>query len=184
MDLLRSLSNFLFYFFEYSMVQGLVSGIVSTFIGVVLGVPVALWINRRVEDATEREKRSKIVYSLLSELRDNKILLSGWPEIKPGSGVSLSEDVVIKVCLALSDEVWNSFSEGGELEWIKNPNFLNALARAYRMIKHIKLLANMYVNGSTDDHDVQPELITYVNDAKTYISNLLLIPNPYASKKD
>jgi hypothetical protein len=58
-------------FFNVSFWQGFLGNLLATIIGVAIGIPVAFWISRTVETATEREKKFKILSLLHFELRTN-----------------------------------------------------------------------------------------------------------------
>lgn len=127
------------YFFNVNFWQGFVGNLFATLIGVIVGIPVAFWINRRVEYLTEKDKREQIKSILTNELTltDNRISL--W--IKEGKK---GGNAVIILVQSLDDQLWNSLSAGGELQWIKDPKLLVVLSNTYTSIKNIRYLASKY----------------------------------------
>lgn len=138
-------------FFDFSFWQSFVSNLFSTIIGVALGIPVAFWISRQVESVNEKEKRQKTLIALRIELNHIDMRVSNW--IESSTGVSKDIDMA-NIGISLSDETWKAFSDGGELQWIKNPLILDALAGMYSEIARIKLLSDRYftllLNDRTD----------------------------------
>jgi hypothetical protein len=127
-------------FFNVSFWQGFVGNLLATILGVAAGIPIAFWINRRVESETEKEKREKILYNLLLELEENHQIITRWQESKD---VGPSKEMYGAL---LSDEVWNTFSDGGELQWIKDKSLVGWLAWTYSDIKRTKYLYDSYLH--------------------------------------
>jgi hypothetical protein len=127
-------------FFNTSFWQGFVGNLLATIIGVAVGIPVAFWINRKVEADTERGKRQKIMHSLHAELQSNKERLIKWQRDNL-QGVTKSMYGAF-----ISHEVWDTFSDGGELQWIKDVYLLEWLARTYGNIKRIRYLYDAYLH--------------------------------------
>jgi hypothetical protein len=125
-------------FFDFSFWQSFLSNLLATIIGVGLGIPVALLINRWVESKTEKERKKKILSVLRVELMENFTVLRGW--VNEGK----KKVDVLQLTATLKDESWSAFSEGGELEWIKDPYLLSELSDAFSTIRSIKLLADRY----------------------------------------
>ena|SRR5689334_3493052 len=48
------------------------------------------------------------------------------------------------VGLSLADETWKSFSDGGELQWLKDPGLLTILAGTYARIGYVRSLSEKY----------------------------------------
>jgi hypothetical protein len=158
-------------FFDLSFLQGFVGNLFATVIGVVVGIPVAFWINKRVETITEKEKKHKILLALKSELEFNENILSKWRKNREESPSKHMYGAL------LGDEVWNTFSDGGELQWIKDAGFLATLAFAYGNIKRIRYLYDSYLHweslagtpGEIIDHD----LWRFITDAEANIRSAL-----------
>ncbi len=127
-------------FFEISFWQGFAGNLFATLIGVIVGIPIAFWINNQVETKTEQEKKAKILKLLSVELSSNRSLLIEWEEDRNSSSPKKMYGAL------LSDEVWNAFSDGGELQWIKNTELLSLLATSYGEIKRIKYLYESYLH--------------------------------------
>jgi hypothetical protein len=48
----------------------------------------------------------------------------------------------------LRNESWKAFSDGGELEWVKDPKLLNDLSDAYYAIRSVMSLSDKYCQVS------------------------------------
>ena len=103
-------------FFDTSFWQNFVSNTLATIVGaVILGIPIALWLNKHQEKSSEKERKKKILSLLREELLINLTQLSGWEK---------NDNKRIEVNIIgpfLRNESWKAFSDGGELQWIKNP---------------------------------------------------------------
>jgi hypothetical protein len=132
-------------FFNVNFWQGFLGNLLATILGVAIGIPVAFWINRRVETTTEHEKKQKILEQLLPEIEFNRTRISTWKD-QGETGWTL-----ITVGLKLRDEVWEAFSDGGELAWIRDATLLANLADVYGKIKRIKYLTDKYVDSDSRD---------------------------------
>jgi hypothetical protein len=122
------------HFFDIPFWQGFIGNLFATIIGVIVGIPVAFWINKRVEVSTEREKKKKILVMLSTELTQNKDVLVYWQERKQDYYEGKRYGALLR------DEIWHAFSDGGEIQWIKDMTLLGAIANAYGEVKHIKYL--------------------------------------------
>jgi hypothetical protein len=121
-------------FFDFTFWQNFVSNSLATLLGIIIGIPVALWINSWQERKTEKEHKRKILYLLYGELITNHEVLTKWwgDEGKRVLGVMPA---------LLHFELWSSFSDGGELQWIKDPDLLNWISDAYYSIKSVMYLS-------------------------------------------
>ena len=127
-------------FFDTSFWQSFVSNAFATFLGAGFGVLGALLLNNYLERRTEKERKKKILSVLQVELIENLTVLNGWGK----SGKKKVE--VLQLTAILKDESWSAFSDGGELEWIKDPYLLAELSDAFSTIRSIKFLADRYFN--------------------------------------
>jgi hypothetical protein len=125
-------------FFDFSFWQSFVSNFLATIIGVGLGIPAALLINRWIESRTEKERKKKILSVIKVELYENLTVLNSW--LKEGA----KKVEVLQLTAMLKDESWTAFSDGGELEWIKDPYLLAEFSDAFSTIRSIKLIADRY----------------------------------------
>ncbi len=128
-------------FFSLSFWQGFVGNLFATIIGVIVGIPIAFWISGKVESRTEKEKKQKILGILAKELnqvRDSILEFNRNPE--SGKRVPLGFTMPI--------ETWRAFSDGGELQWIKDTSLLVQLASTYELINHFKFLSQQYLEAS------------------------------------
>lgn len=103
----------------------------ATVIGVVVGIPIALELNRheiaaearRAAEAKlleENQRRSKILGLLRAELvQDRDQLKSCQP-----AGAASKRTVLLP---GLKDELWHAFSDGGELQWLQDPDLIDVL---------------------------------------------------------
>ncbi len=127
-------------FFDTSFWQNFVSNALATFVGAVVGIPIALWLNRHQEKSSEKERKEKILRLLQEELTINLGHLSEWNKTRH------KERYANIIGPFLRDESWMGFSDGGELEWIKDPALLSELANAYSYIRLLQQLTERYFN--------------------------------------
>ncbi len=125
-------------FFDFSFWQSFLSNMGATIIGVGLGIPAALWINRQIEGKTEKERKKKLLSIIKVELGENQFVLNDWIEQgKPKTNI-------LQLTAMLKDESWSAFSNGGELQWIKDPKLLAELSDRFSTIHSIKYVADQY----------------------------------------
>jgi hypothetical protein len=135
------------YFFDLNFWQGFIGNLLATIIGVVIGIPIAFGINRRAEDIIEREKTEKVIMLLGLELYEN------YCNIVDVRNPRTNNETVIELATLgpiLKDEAWNTFSDGGELQWVKRLAVIGAFAQVYGEIRTIKYLADKcfgYIDG-------------------------------------
>lgn len=138
------MSQFWVDFFNSSFWQNFLPNFASTLLGIVLGIPAALWINRFTERNTKKEKKNKILASLLNELESNLHLLENL--VNNEQNINLTDDMYGP---QLMDEVWDTFSDGGELQWISDIELLGYLSTTYGRIKEVKYLYDLYLHWNT-----------------------------------
>jgi len=129
-------------FFDFSFWQNFASNSMATVIGVALGIPTALWINRFVEKQTTKERVEKIIRLLKDELSYNEIEFERWD--------GQLERVVNEIGIISSElrvELWQAYSDGGELEWIKDVVLVSMLADTYYSIRAVRTLADRYFDS-------------------------------------
>jgi hypothetical protein len=134
--------------------------LIATIIGIAIGIPVALGINRYQERKTEKERKKKILSMLRNELMWNvseiNIRVKDEDKLKTESGIIAS---------MLKDHMWKAFSDGGELQWIKNLVILGYLSESYYFIGGIKYLADKYYDSvQFSSKDASPRLSRDVYD--------------------
>ena len=127
-------------FFDISFWQNFVSNALATFLGAIIGIPIALGLSRHQEKTSEKERKTKILGLLREELLANLTQLSGWNKSKD----KRAEAIIIGPFLR--DESWKAFSDGGELEWIKNPKLISELANAYSYVRLMQQLSERYLS--------------------------------------
>lgn len=160
--------------FDLSFWQSFISNLCATVIGVGLGIPVALWINRLIGKSTEKERKKKVLRLLHSELQTNLSYLANF------SKEFYIHETGIYPAL-LRDELWRAFSDGGELEWIKDISILSALAEAYYMVRNVIYLAEKEFDitqfGKHDDwhweKSIRDALIESIESGQDRISRAL-----------
>jgi hypothetical protein len=147
-----SVVYFIEHFSDSSFTESAMGNLFATTIGVLVGVPIALEVNRRQQIAVstvaanerqiyESERKRKVLTLLRSELSANHddILIRRKP-IESGG----KRDVYI---ISLSDQMWSVFSDGGELQYVNNPELLAAIANAYHLIRHSIMLENKILDA-------------------------------------
>ena len=141
-------------FFDFSFWQQFVSNLLATFMGAALGIPIALYVNRLVEKESETERKRKILVLLRNELAENLTLIKNWiksPDLK---------ETVAVIGYDIKTEVWAAFSDGGEIEWIKDPELLGILSNAFFSLKNLRELGEwndliLHHSNTTNETDKQ-----------------------------
>ena len=132
-------------FFNLSFWQNFVSNFVSsglaTLLGVIIGIPVALWLNSFQTRRTEKEKKKKILASLVNELGDNK------HELERMNDNAILRSELYLLGSRLRNELWKAYSDGGELQWIKDIELLGKIADSYYSIRAIMELADKHYSS-------------------------------------
>lgn len=124
-------------FFDFSFWQSFLSNALATFLGVIVGIPVALWIGRYQERKMELEKKEKILKLIHEELSVNHDFLSEWL-------AEPSTTILDILFIHLRYEMWRAFSDGGEIQWIKDAETLAYIAEAFACVRTVKELAFNY----------------------------------------
>src|SRR5437870_2324682 len=110
----------------------------ATMCGVIVGIPIALELNRWQQRAADRraqeilkqetrERGSKVLRLLRTELTENLDLMKARRSDPGQKRVVITE--------RLKDDLWSAFSASGDLQWISNPDVLDALSTAYYQIR-------------------------------------------------
>jgi hypothetical protein len=144
-------------FFDISFWKDFSSNALSTFVGILIGIPVALWVSNYQNKVEEKERKKKILRLLKHELFMNLGKLSRWK--KDENKIIIASELLI----FLKTEYWNAFSDGGELQWIKDPVLLSEIAEAYNFIRMISNTANEYANF------VQTQYVASTGDTSSHI---------------
>lgn len=131
----------LFAFLDYVFWQNFASNGLATLLGAIIGIPIALWISRYQEQKIERERKEKILILLLEELRFDYTILNDWKQNKN------KDDFGEYLCSQIRIESWKAFSDGGELEWIKDPALLNILAQSYYSLRKVSFLSEIWLKN-------------------------------------
>jgi len=107
--------------------------------GAGLGVFGALWLTNHLEKRTEKERKKKILRLLKHELLMNFGAFADW---------NRKEGKLLIKCTHLSvflkSEYWKAFSDGGELQWLKDPILLSEIAEAYNFVRMMLVLSDRY----------------------------------------
>lgn len=136
------------------------SNFLATAAGLILGVPAGLWLDRYIRNRNEVEKRveakkreHKILTILRKELADNIQMMS-----------LLYRDFA-NGYYPVAFESWRAFSDGGELQWIDDPELLSKLSFAYARISQYSFLLEkcveaVYFQGSIGNLNRKDDLFT------------------------
>lgn len=118
------------------------SNLLATLIGIVVGLPLALWLDRIARAKNEREKAHeakqrirKILSILLAEIEYNLEAMGRFHE-------DISNNFS-----PVRLESWRAFSDGGELQWINDPELLNELSIGYSEIGHYSFVLEKYYDA-------------------------------------
>jgi hypothetical protein len=132
---------FLSHIADSQFLDNLMGNWFATMIGVIVGIPIALEIHRRQQQAQEKKeqetqerealtRKAKILSLVKKELEYNRDVLVARPETIKRLDL---ED-------RLKDELWHAFSDGGELQWIRDLQLIDSFSTAYHHIRTIIFL--------------------------------------------
>jgi hypothetical protein len=114
----------------------------ATIVGVIAGIPIALWLSRMQQSEQDKEEARKHDDEALA--RKRKIIRLVKKELVYNLNIlqSQTEQMFITqlVINLAKDETWNSFSDGGELQWINDLALLDLCSSAYHQIRAAILL--------------------------------------------
>jgi hypothetical protein len=144
-------------FIDLSFWQSFFSNLLATVIGVGLGIPVALLINRWIESRTESEKKEKILKLIHEDLKNNCEIISEWFE---DPNINKLELLIVHTRY----ELWSAFADGGELQWIKDPEILTYLAEAFACVRNVTDLARNFYNNQLFNKPRSNMWVFYNND--------------------
>jgi hypothetical protein len=120
----------------------------ATMTGVIVGIPIALWLSRRQQK--EQEKKEQEAREREALVRKTKILRLVKTELEHNRDqllASKEEGVTQRVVFVngLKDELWSAFSDGGELQWIRDLQLLYVISFAYHYIRRVIYLEKIYM---------------------------------------
>jgi len=131
----------------------------ATVLGVIVGIPIALEINRRQQLAQDKRmskgredeeliRKNKILTLVKKELEFNRDILGNrQPQKARAARFEITLNGSNVAVNGLKDELWNSFSDGGELQWIKDLDLLDAISTAYYQIRIVMRLEGRYLKA-------------------------------------
>ena len=117
-------------------------------VGVLIGLEIYRWQEDGEQKATEKEatrQEAQILGAILRELMHNKNALAARREKMP-------QERSIPLGLRLKGELWNAFSDGGELRWVTDVILLESIAAAYHhtrsvMLEFLVFIAHLFWNN-------------------------------------
>ena len=130
------------YFISPDFFRDYLPNLLATVVGVIIGIPVAIWLSTYQEKETEEQKKQKILSLLRVELKANEQVLQNWE----GANDKGLDTYTVLLDAELKIETWKAFSDGGELEWIKDSGVLFMLSQTYHYIRVIKRLSEQYLS--------------------------------------
>lgn len=147
-----SLAYFVAHFQSASFTEGAMGNLFATILGVLVGVPIALELSRRQQAAAyatsrverheyEAARKRKVLALLRSELSLN---LDNIRKCRVPIDTGGKRDVYTQ---SLRDQLWAAFSDGGELQYVNNPELLAALAHAYHNVRHCIMLEHKMLDA-------------------------------------
>ncbi|MBX2991552.1 MAG: hypothetical protein KF749_10355 [Bacteroidetes bacterium] len=135
--------------FDQAFCADFLSNLLSTIFGVALGFPIALWLDRmaRLRSESERKRetnaRVKKILSLLdAELNENQ------------NAINEFHKDVLDNFFPVRLESWNAFSDGGELQWLNDPDLLGSLSTTYATIRQYHFIFEKYVHACCNPSSV------------------------------
>jgi hypothetical protein len=95
-----------------------------------------------LEERTETERKRKVLTVILKELLFNDDQFDLW---RNSDGDLPADDYEIAdLSVFLKDEDWQAFRDGGEWEWVKDPELSGRISTTYHFINAIKKLSERY----------------------------------------
>jgi hypothetical protein len=135
------------------------SNLFATVLGIIIGVPTSILINNFQNAKEGNERKIKIKKLLHDELLINQIHISSWKNSENRNYEALTLHAIIRT------ELWSTFSDGGELEWINDLDVLNALSDVYFALNSICSISKMIFELESSAHKSR--------DISNYLSKLL-----------
>ena len=139
--------------FDIEFWKSFLSNAFATFFGAIIGIPIALWINRRQQKASEKSEKEQatietkkqeeeILRLIEAELLFNKKLIQ--------AAINPTKDMAI--LYSLKDESWKVLSNGGEVHWIQDLVLRDSVAYAYYGLRLLLEKANRNREIFNDDY--------------------------------
>ena len=125
--------------FDANLMKDFLPDVVATLLGAVIGIPIALWLSNFQGNREQKRRKEKILGLLREELLENIGTLGRWDA---GDKNFMIES--IHLLIFIKAKHWDAFSDGGELQWINNPNLLGEIADAYNSLRMMKDLCDKY----------------------------------------
>jgi hypothetical protein len=129
--------------FDQAFCSDFLANLLATILGIAFGLPAALWLDRKARSRSERERKkeaheriTKIITVLRTELEDTDRAID-----------TINDDLVNHYC-PVTVESWNAFSDGGELQWLNDPDLLGTFSRTYASIKEYDFLFRQYARAT------------------------------------
>jgi hypothetical protein len=124
----------------------------ATVIGVIAGIPIALWVSRVQQN--NQENAEKVSKEREAKERAIKILRLVKKELefdvnqlkKQAKGIAEFKEGFITTD-GQKDELWNAFSDGGELQWINDLQLLDTISMAYYDIRRVMNLEKLVLEA-------------------------------------
>lgn len=140
-----STEYFVAHFQSASFTESAMGNLFATILGVLVGVPIALELSHRQQASAhaaslaerneyETTRKRKVLALLRSELSLN---LEGINKRRVPIDTGGKREVYTQ---SLQDQLWAAFSDGGELQYVNNPELLATLADAYHKVRHCIML--------------------------------------------
>lgn len=153
---------------ESAFRDGFLGNLLATIIGVIAGIPIALWVSRLQQDEQEKieieikkreetERTIKVLSLVKKELEYNLDQLR-----KQKQGLSNHKEKFLPID-GQKDELWNAFSDGGELQWIKDLQLLDKISMAYYDIRRVIHLEKMLLEAKRPQNYIA-DLVIYRGD--------------------
>ncbi len=117
----------------------------ATMIGALAGILTAIEINHSLEniektkrETEEKQRKEKILSLIKEELNFN---LNEMMSRQPNSPDKNQRSVRIP---GLKDELWDAFSDSGEIQWLNDPQLLDVITKAYYYVRSVIYLEEKY----------------------------------------
>lgn len=147
--------------------DGAIGNWLATMLGIIGGIPIALEINRftlRLEEKKKLDEAKQKNRDILLLIRQELIFNIGRLKDRQSSPDALQRH-------PYQVDVWEAFSDSGEIKWISNMQLLNRIASAYSIIKIERFIENnayLVAKGAFAFSGTEGALKSMLEDARSY----------------
>lgn len=109
--------------------------LIATLIGAVFGIPLGILLERKIAEGKETERRERVLKVIKTNLKLNHNDINEWKQ----EFINGKDQIYF-----VNIEVYRGLLDGGELQWLKNPELIDVIANAYYFLEQLRFLAQTY----------------------------------------